>query len=310
MFSTPHIQLKHYIKAARLNRWMLNLFLIPGYIFGLIFTHHVSQILDPKIIIAIIAICCSAFANYTINEYLDAESDALHPEKKDRPGAQGLLHKKYIIIQYFLFTIVALLLSTLVNKNLFFMLIIFLLMGVIYNVKPMRTKDKPYLDILSESINNPLRFMCGWYVVPHIFFPPISILIACWMTGAFLMTMKRYAEFRHIKNQTTISLYRISFKYYTEKKLLSLAIGFALLACGALSIFLLFSMVTAIIVVTLLLIFFAWYLKISTLNNSPAQQPEQLFQQQPYIIYYLFLVATVTLFLFYDNLPKLGFYFQ
>jgi len=38
-------------------------------------------------------------------------------------------------------------------------------MGLVYNVPPLRTKDRQYLDVLSESINNPLRFMLGWTAV-------------------------------------------------------------------------------------------------------------------------------------------------
>ena len=40
--------------------------------------------------------------------------------------------------------------------------LLFWLSGVVYNVRPLRTKDLPYLDVLSESFNNPLRLMLGW----------------------------------------------------------------------------------------------------------------------------------------------------
>jgi hypothetical protein len=36
--------------------------------------------------------------------------------------------------------------------------------GIFYNVRPMRTKDRAYLDVISESINNPLRLMIGWAI--------------------------------------------------------------------------------------------------------------------------------------------------
>ena len=36
---------------------------------------------------------------------------------------------------------------------------VLLLMGIAYNVPPLRTKDRPYLDVLSESVNNPLRLL-------------------------------------------------------------------------------------------------------------------------------------------------------
>ena len=38
-------------------------------------------------------------------------------------------------------------------------------MGCLYNFPPVRTKDVPYLDVLTESINNPLRMLLGWYAV-------------------------------------------------------------------------------------------------------------------------------------------------
>ena len=38
-------------------------------------------------------------------------------------------------------------------------------MGCVYNIPPVRTKDKPFLDVLSESVNNPLRLLSGWYIV-------------------------------------------------------------------------------------------------------------------------------------------------
>ena len=36
-------------------------------------------------------------------------------------------------------------------------------MGCLYNIPPIRTKDHAYVDVLSESINNPIRFLVGWY---------------------------------------------------------------------------------------------------------------------------------------------------
>src|SRR5690606_34834989 len=110
-----------------------------------------------------------------------------------------------------------------------------LVMGFIYNVRPFRSKERVYLDVLSESINNPLRFALGWFMVlPAVglhmdnswdreFFdsiPPLSIMIAYWMGGAFLMATKRFAEYRLIGDPDKAGLYRRSFRYYTENSLL------------------------------------------------------------------------------------------
>src|SRR5690606_6353933 len=105
-----------------------------------------------------------------------------------------------------------------------------LLMGILYNVQPFRTKDKPYLDVLSESFNNPLRLLLGWSILVHDGLPPSSILLAFWMGGAFLMAVKRYSEYRFIDDPARAGLYRNSFRYYSERTLLLSSFFYADLA--------------------------------------------------------------------------------
>ena len=52
-----------------------------------------------------------------------------------------------------------------------------LFMGLIYNVPPIRSKERPYLDVLSESINNPIRLLLGWFVVTERELPPASLVV-------------------------------------------------------------------------------------------------------------------------------------
>ena len=75
-------------------------------------------------------------------------------------------------------------------------------MGILYNVPPLRTKEWPYLDVLSESVNNPIRLLLGWFALVTTHVPPLSLVISYWMVGAFFMAMKRYAEYRHIGDRS------------------------------------------------------------------------------------------------------------
>ena len=59
-------------------------------------------------------------------------------------------------------------------------------MGVLYNVKPIRTKELPYLDVLSESINNPIRLFLGWFPLIPDRVPPLSLVLSYWMVGRLL----------------------------------------------------------------------------------------------------------------------------
>lgn len=286
-----------YIKITRLNRWPLNLLLIPGYLISVIYSHQFPHF-HWQVIPALIALCLAAFSNYTINDYLDGQFDALHPEKKHRPGARGLLKIQYVLCEYFLLALAALSLAYWIDHKFLLLIFIFLVMGVLYNVSPIRTKDKPYLDILSESINNPLRFICGWFVVPHAAMPPFTILLSCWMAGAFFMTMKRFAEFRHINNPKLVALYRRSFQYYNAKKLLSLAIVFILLTCLFLSTFFFEFKTITLLALPLIMGLFVWYTRIGFLPNSPVQHPELIYRYQPAFFFYAMFVAVATLTLF------------
>src|SRR5260370_34810237 len=74
----------------------------------------------------------------------------------------------------------------------------FWLMGCLYNIPPIRTKDVAYLDVLSEAINNPLRMLAGWYITRTAAVPMASLLISYWMIGCYFMAIKRYAEYRDL----------------------------------------------------------------------------------------------------------------
>src|SRR5207302_8048699 len=93
-------------------------------------------------------------------------------------------------------------------------------MGCVYNIPPLRRKDVPYVDVLSESINNPLRFLAGWYITSTKALPPASLLISYWMIGCYFMAIKRFAEYREIDDAARSKSYRKSFVFYDERRLL------------------------------------------------------------------------------------------
>jgi len=72
--------------------------------------------------------------------------------------------------------------------------------GVSTTLRRYEAKTCHNIDVLSESINNPLRFCLGWYMVTASLLPPMSLLLSYWMLGAYFMTLKRFSEFRQIDN--------------------------------------------------------------------------------------------------------------
>ena len=134
------------------------------------------------------------------------------PSGRIRPGLAYL--------EWLLLAVAGFALALSLNIYFFGSALLLWIMGIAYNVPPLRTKEWPYLDVLSESVNNPIRLFLGWFALMTLHVPPISLAIAYWMLGAFFMGMKRFAEYRHIGDPVVAAAYRRSFKHYTEDRLL------------------------------------------------------------------------------------------
>lgn len=178
------------------------------------------------------------------------------------------------------------------------------MMGGLYNVRPFRLKDKVYLDVLTESINNPLRLLLGWSAIASGVLPPSSILLAYWLGGAFLMAVKRFAEYRSIGNPEKASLYRRSFQHYTEENLLLSAFFYALCSALFLGIFLVKYRIEFLLTFPLFALLFVWYLAIGIKPHSPTQHPEKLYQETGFLAYIAVMCVAVAL-LFFVDIPLL-----
>ena len=62
-----------YIKIARIDHWIKNIFILPGSFLALFFTEPAQLNLFTALnfLIGCIAVCITASANYVINEFLD-----------------------------------------------------------------------------------------------------------------------------------------------------------------------------------------------------------------------------------------------
>lgn len=293
-----------YIGIARPDHWIKNIFMLPGVAAAFVVGQPGLLSVGTRFLVALVCLCLIASANYTINEYLDSAFDRFHPVKQFRPGAQGRLSLSLVVLQYVLLACIGLGLAWSLNRPTFATAAVLLAMGVLYNVPPVRTKDKPYLDTLSESINNPLRFLIGWFVVAPEFLPPGSALLAYWMGGAFLMGTKRYAEFRGIADASRAALYRRSFAHYTEQTLLLSSFFYALCSAFFIAIFLIKYRVEFVLLAPFFGLLFTWYLAIGLRQNSAAQAPESLYRERSFLLF-AGLLFVLSVALFFIDIPSL-----
>ena len=210
-----------YIQIARVDHWFKNTFMLLGVLVAFFYEpSSVTWSSLPQIGLGLLTTCLVASSNYVLNELLDGPTDRFHPEKKHRPVPSGKICPLYAIMEWVLLGAAGVVVASMLSSPFVMSALTLWMMGIVYNVSPVRTKELPYLDVLSESVNNPLRLLLGWFAVVPDKVPPLSLILAYWMVGAFFMATKRFAEYRHIADAKTAAQYRQSFGFYTENRLL------------------------------------------------------------------------------------------
>ncbi|MBN1271996.1 MAG: UbiA family prenyltransferase [Candidatus Aminicenantes bacterium] len=301
--------MKYYFQAMRLGRWPRSLAIIIGSA-SFFFIHQKNvQISDfPEILIRITAAFLLTWAistvNYLINEVADAPFDIHHPTKHKRPLVSGEIKKWGLLIIGVLLAGAGLFPAFFFfPRPFFYSLLGLLIAGFIYNVRPVRTKDIPFLDAVSESANNPIRFLIGWYAFAATVFPPISLLLCWWAFGNFLMISKRLSEFRVLKEKAAD--YRRSHRKYSHRSLLfglilSSAIFFLLyfFVAAKLNLMYLFFL-SPMVLIYLLLIF-----KKTITENSVLEEPEKLMGNLPFAFFTILLLLAFSLSFIFDKVSQ------
>jgi 4-hydroxybenzoate polyprenyltransferase len=292
--------LSPYVAIARPDHWIKNIFVIPGIIIALVAYPISLGQLVLNMLLGFISVCAIASANYVINEWLDRHSDRYHPTKQNRPAVLGLVNVYGVMVEYSVLLLIGMFTGFMVSLAYGLFSLVFMLMGLIYNVAPMRTKDLPYLDVLSESVNNPIRLCFGWLMVTAVVLPPSSLMLAYWFSGSFLMAAKRVAEYRSINDAVKAGFYRTSFKFYNAEKLIASCLFYAMAASFFLGIFMIKYKIELLLLFPFMIGLFSIYLLIALKPESVVQKPEHLFKEKQLVKYVALLGVAFIMLLFCD----------
>lgn len=298
---------KLLLDVFRPKRWYRNLAMIIGSLIAIkILNLPASHIFSVSHLLqwlaAFVSLCLVASANYGINEVLDAKTDAKHPQKKYRAIPSGKVSAKLVIdISLVLYACGLGLIALTGNYMLFLSVFLLLVSGIIYNVPPIRLKDRAYADFTTEALNNAIRLMVGWYAISSSSdLVPVSFLLAYWFVGVFLMAAKRFGEIRLFGDNKKAAGYRRSLKFYTQEKLLmsmvagisasSFMLGF--LSCKY--------SVDVVVILPFVIVWIFWFFRLSFEENTIVKDPERIFEKKKFLTYSL-LVMSMLGYLFYSG---------
>jgi decaprenyl-phosphate phosphoribosyltransferase len=273
--SSPSI--RGHLEIARIDHWIKNVFVFPGVVVA--FSLEPTQLtygLLGRIIIGLLSTCLVASSNYVLNEVIDASSDIYHPTKSRRPVPSGHVSIQWAYVQWIVFMIIGVALGLNISIPFAATMFVLWIMGCIYNIPPLRTKDLAYLDVLSEAVNNPLRLLAGWFIVGITAVPPASLLVSYWMVGCYFMAIKRYAELKSIVDPGLAVAYRKSFSFYCEKRLLVSIMFYGSAAMLFFGAFIMRYRLELVLAFPLVALVMAVYLSLAFRENSAAQSPEKL----------------------------------
>ena len=294
---------KNIIKILRLNQSIKHIFIFPGFILGYYMSMKSIDILS--VAICLISSILIASSNYVINEIVDKKFDKHHDLKKKRSLASGSIKTKYAYVLYFILILFGLFAAYLLKNFFFFLvLLIFIISGLIYNIPPVRLKDIPIVDVISESFNNPIRFMLGFSLFFNkITLPSISLLIGYWFAGAFLMNAKRLSEFLYfvsLKKENNLKKYRTVYNFYNFQNLNALSLFYACLSISMLTIFIIKYKIEYFLFLPFLVLIYSYYHFLSITKFNEMQESKNLIKMKFLLILSFFLVLLFSLLTFYN----------
>ncbi len=189
-----------------MHQYIKNFFVFAPLFFS--FQAKVDLFINSLIVFVLFSLIASSV--YVFNDLMDIEEDKKHPQKKNRPLASGSISVFKAKLLIVVLTLIPLISSFIINKNLFFILIFYFLLNILYSLK---LKHITIVDVFIMAIGFVLRVFAGG-VATNI---QLSqwIIIMTFLLAMFLAISKRKDDillaFEGKKTRKNIDGYSIEF---------------------------------------------------------------------------------------------------
>lgn len=174
------------VKTFRIRQWIKNLAVFAAITFA-------GQLFDRQFffdtLLAFFVFCGISSATYVFNDLMDASQDRLHPVKKHRPIASGILSPKVALISIAVLVFISLYLAAYLPAAFFALCVLFLIFQFFYSTV---LRHIVLLDIFLIAAGYVIRviageFATGWHI-------SVWLLLCVISASLFLAVGKRRAE--------------------------------------------------------------------------------------------------------------------
>lgn len=183
--ASPH-KFRAMIQLLRPGQWIKNTFVIAPLLFG----HKLAEAASCRQTgWAFVAFCLAASSIYILNDFCDRQEDRLHPVKRYRPLAAGLINPALALLVSLLLFIAALAAAYEVGARLVSLTACFMLLNIAYSLF---LKHLVIIDALTITGGFMLRILAG--AVAAQVSPSPWLLLCTLFISLFLALTKRRAE--------------------------------------------------------------------------------------------------------------------
>ena len=209
--------LRYVLKAMRPRQWTKNGIVFMALIFS-VNQDWVPEKFDTwdhllaRCIITALAFCAVSGAEYMVNDLRDRESDRLHPKKRNRPIAAGLLGTKEALTWSAVLATAGIIVAFLIDWRTGAVVLGYMGLMLAYTLY---LKHQVILDVMAISGGFVLRALAGAYAIDVPTSPWLYVVTA--LGALFLAITKRRAEGDLLQDDATN--HRATLEHYTPELL-------------------------------------------------------------------------------------------
>lgn len=205
------------IKALRPRQWVKNFALLAPLVFSGLLFDGVSQMRAAS---AFLLFCGFSSATYLLNDVFDIERDRLHPFKRKRPIAAGIVPPLFATFLALLIIVILLPIAFKLSTGFFFAAVMYLILQLFYSAY---LKQIILIDVIVIAAGFLLRIYAGvWAIDAHL---NVWFLLSVASFALFIAIGKRRSELTLLQGQA--SKHRETLLHYPENLLDILTAMFA-----------------------------------------------------------------------------------